>query len=63
MPFAQITLLEGRSKEQKAALIKEVTEAIHKSIGVPKENVRIAIYEVQKSEWGIGGVSAESLGR
>ena len=63
MPFAQITILEGRSKEQKAALIKEVTEAIHKSLGTPRERVRVAIYEVQKSEWGIGGVSAEELGR
>ena len=63
MPFAQITMMEGRSKEQKAALIKEVTDAIHKSIGSPRENVRVAIYEVQKSEWGIGGVTAEDLGR
>ncbi len=63
MPFAQITILEGRTKEQKAALIKEVTEAIHSSLGSPIKNVRVAIYEVQKSEWGIGGETAESLGR
>ena len=63
MPFAQITILEGRSKEQKAALIKEITEAIHNSLGSPRERVRVAIYEVKKSEWGIGGETAESLNR
>jgi 4-oxalocrotonate tautomerase len=63
MPFAQISILEGRSDELKAELIREVTDAIHRSIGAPKESVRVAIYEVKKSEWGIGGETAASLGR
>jgi len=63
MPFAQITIIEGRSKKKKADLIREVTEAIHKSIGAPKQSIRVVVYEVQKSEWGIGGETAEALGR
>jgi 4-oxalocrotonate tautomerase len=63
MPFAQISILEGRSDELKAELIREVTDAIHRSIGAPKESVRVAIYEVKKSAWGIGGETAASLGR
>lgn len=63
MPFAQITMMEGRSKEQKEVLIREVTEAIHKSLDAPVKNIRIAIYEVKSEEWGIGGVTAEKLGR
>ena len=63
MPFAQITIMEGRSNELKADLIREVTAAINKSLGSPKENIRVAIYEVQKSEWGIGGETAEKLGK
>lgn len=63
MPFAQITLIEGRSKEKKAALIAAVTEAIHESIGAPKENIRVALYEVSKEDWGIGGATLEALGR
>jgi 4-oxalocrotonate tautomerase len=63
MPFAQISILEGRSDELKAELIREVTDAIHRSIGAPKESVRVAIYEVKKSDWGIGGETAASLGR
>jgi len=63
MPFAQISILEGRSDEIKADLIREVTEAIHRSLGVPKETIRVALYEVKKTEWGIGGETAKSLGR
>lgn len=63
MPFAQITIMEGRSDEMKADLIREVTEAIHRSLGAPHANVRVAIYEVNKAEWGIGGKTAAELGR
>ncbi len=63
MPLAQITIIEGRSKEMKADLIKKVTEAMQESLGVPKERIRVAIYEVKKTEWGIGGETVESLGR
>ena len=63
MPLAQITIMEGRDKARKAALIRAVTEAIHESIGAPRENIRVVVYEVAKSEWGIGGETAESLGR
>jgi 4-oxalocrotonate tautomerase len=61
MPFAQITLIEGRSEEKKADLIREVTEAIHKSIGAPRENIRVALYEVSKENWGIGGETMAKL--
>ena len=63
MPLAQISILEGRSKEMKTDLIREVTEAIRKSLNAPNESVRVIIYEVPKSNWGIAGVTTESLGR
>jgi len=63
MPFAQITILEGRTDEMKAELIRQVTDAIQNSLGSPREKVRVAIYEVKKTEWGIGGETVASLGR
>jgi 4-oxalocrotonate tautomerase len=63
MPIAQISILEGRSKETKALLIREVTDAISRSLGAPREAVRVLVYEVEKAEWGIGGETAEKLGR
>lgn len=63
MPFAQIYLLEGRSAEQKKAVIEEVTRALVDALGAPKENVRVWIHDVPKENWGIAGVSAKELGR
>jgi 4-oxalocrotonate tautomerase len=63
MPFAQIYLMEGRTEDQKRAVIEKVTAALVEAVGAPKENVRVWIQEVPKANWGIAGVSAKDLGR
>lgn len=63
MPFAQIYMLEGRTAEQKKAVIEKVTEALHEAVGAPKEAIRVWIHEMPKENWGIAGVSAKDLGR
>jgi len=63
MPFAQIYLIEGRSDEQKRAVIEKVTAALVEAVGAPVEVVRVLITEVPKTQWGIGGKSAKELGR
>ncbi|WP_269621389.1 2-hydroxymuconate tautomerase [Zhongshania sp. BJYM1] len=63
MPVAQINILEGRSDEQKEMLIREVTDAISRSLGAPVESVRIIITEMPKQHFGIGGQSTRKLGR
>ncbi|MGB1562602.1 MAG: 2-hydroxymuconate tautomerase [Sinimarinibacterium flocculans] len=63
MPFAQIYLIEGRSEEQKRAVIETVTQALSESTGAPKENVRVWIHDVPKTNWGIAGKTAKDLGR
>ncbi len=63
MPFAQIYLMEGRTEEQKRAVIEKVTQALADAVDAPVENVRVWIHDVPKPNWGIAGKSAQDLGR
>ncbi|ALE55181.1 4-oxalocrotonate tautomerase [Burkholderia sp. K24] len=63
MPFAQIYLVEGRTEEQKRAVIENVTQALCEAVGAPIENVRVLIQDVPKTSWGIAGKSVKDLGR
>ncbi len=63
MPLAQIYLIEGRTEDQRRAVIEKVTAAISDAVGAPREAVRVLIVDVAKDSWGIGGVSAKALGR
>lgn len=61
MPFIQVTMLEGRTVEQKHALMKGVTDAVVEALGNKPESIRVAIYEVSKEEWSVGGVPMSTL--
>ena len=63
MPFAQIYMIEGRTEEQKRAVIEKVSAALVEATGTPIANVRVWIQDVLKENWGIAGVSAKDLGR
>jgi len=56
MPFITVQLIEGRSVEQKHALIKEISEAAIRVLDADPDNVRIVINEVTSDDWGVGGV-------
>ncbi len=56
MPFITVQLIEGRSVEQKHALIKEISEAAIRVLDADPDNVRIVINEVTAADWGVGGV-------
>lgn len=63
MPIIQVHMMEGRTDEQKEAVIREVTEAMVRAMGAPKESVRVLINEMPKQHFGIGGESAKAKGR
>lgn len=63
MPFAQIYMIEGRTEDQKRAVIEKVTAALVEAVNAPVETVRVWITEVPKTQWGIAGKTAKDLGR
>ena len=58
MPIVTIKMIEGRTDEQKRALVEEVTEAVSKTVNAPKENVTIIIEEMAKAHYATAGVRA-----
>lgn len=63
MPLAQITMVEGRTEDQKRAVLEKVAEALMEAVGAPRETIRVAIQEAPKTNWGIGGKSMKDLSR
>jgi 4-oxalocrotonate tautomerase len=55
MPIINIMLLEGRTQEQKQKLVSAITDAVHESIGAPKDTVRIILNETPTNHFAVGG--------
>ena len=56
MPELIVYLLEGRSVDDKRALVKDLTAAIVKNLSVPQEAVTISLIETARTDKGKGGV-------
>jgi 4-oxalocrotonate tautomerase len=58
MPLVEIHLLEGRTDDQKKALLSAVTAAVHDSLGVPLERIQVLLQEFSPKEYMAAGVLA-----
>jgi len=56
MPEVYVYAVAGRTPEQKKALCVDITEAVSKHFGAPKEAVTIQIVESAKDSKSKGGV-------
>ncbi|WP_299982060.1 4-oxalocrotonate tautomerase family protein [Desulfobacula sp.] len=58
MPYVNIKITrEGASTEQKAELIKGVTDLLAKILGKNPATTVVTIDEIETDNWGIGGES------
>ena len=56
MPTLHVELFEGRTKEQKAELARELTQVFVRVLGSKPEGVDILFVDVKKEDWATGGV-------
>lgn len=55
MPYVTIKMLEGRTEEQKKAMVEKVTAAVSETSGAPEEKIVVFIEEMSKNHYAIGG--------
>jgi 4-oxalocrotonate tautomerase len=56
MPLIQVTLLEGRTPEQKRNLVQALTNAAVEQLGTKPEAVVITMVDVPPSNYAMAGV-------
>ena len=55
MPIVQVNMVEGRSTEQVAAMIREVSRAVSETLDAPIGAVRVIVNEMAEHQYGVGG--------
>ena len=56
MPHVQITLLKGRTTEQKRRIAERITDVIAEEAGTNREGVVITFIDVDRDSYARGGV-------
>lgn len=55
MPYVTVKMLEGRTEDQKRALVEKVSQAVSETTGAPIENVTVFIEDMKKTDYGVKG--------
>ncbi|HLW54738.1 MAG TPA: 2-hydroxymuconate tautomerase [Candidatus Angelobacter sp.] len=56
MPHIQITMLKGRTTEQKRKIVERLTDTMVEEAKTSKEAVVVTIIEVEREDYASGGV-------
>jgi 4-oxalocrotonate tautomerase len=56
MPVVTVQLWEGRSLEQKRALVRAITDAMIEHAGASPDALHVILQEIPRENWGRAGV-------
>ena len=56
MPYVNIQITKGATREQKAQLVKDVTQSLVRVLGKKPEHTHIVIQEINEDDWGFAGL-------
>lgn len=56
MPYVNIQITKGATREQKSLLVKEVTDTLVRVLGKKPEHTHIVIQEINEEDWGFSGM-------
>lgn len=55
MPYVNLQITRGASREQKAALVADITQSLMQRLGKRPEHIHIVIQEINEEDWGYAG--------
>ena len=56
MPYINLQITKGATREQKAQIVKEFTQTLVSVLGKNPQNTHIVIQDVERENWGHAGV-------
>lgn len=56
MPYVNIQITKGATRQQKSAIVKDVTESLATHLGKRPEHTHIVIQEIEEEDWGFAGM-------
>ena len=55
MPYVNLQITRGATREQKAEIVKAFTETLVRVLGKNPQNTHIVIQEIEREDWGHAG--------
>ena len=56
MPYVNVQITRGASREQKSQLVGDVTDSLVRVLGKKPEHIHVVIQEIAEEDWGYCGM-------
>lgn len=56
MPYVNIQIIKGATREQKAQLVEAVTDSLVRILDKKPEHTHVVIQEIEEENWGFAGM-------
>jgi len=56
MPYVNLQITKGATREQKAQLVQDFTDSLVRVLGKKPEHTHIVIQEIEEEDWGYAGM-------
>ena len=61
MPYINLQITKGATREQKALIVREFTETLVRVLGKKPEHTHIVIEEIDDENWGFAGILTDDF--
>jgi 4-oxalocrotonate tautomerase len=61
VPLVEVTLAEGRSADQVRAMMREVHDAVLRTVDTKSEHIRVIVREVPRTHWASGDLTLSEM--
>lgn len=56
MPYVNVQITTGATREQKAKVVKDITDSLVRNLGKSPEHIHVVIQEIDDENWGYAGM-------
>lgn len=56
MPYINVQITKGATRQQKANIVRDMTESLVRELGKKPEHIHIVIQEIADEDWGFAGM-------
>ncbi|MDQ4135318.1 MAG: 4-oxalocrotonate tautomerase family protein [Pseudomonadota bacterium] len=61
MPYINLQITKGATREQKATIVREFTDTLVRVLGKKPEHTHVVIEEIDDENWGFGGILTDDF--
>jgi len=55
MPYVNIQIIKGATRDQKSNIVRDVTDSLVRELAKKPEHIHIVIQEIEEDSWGFAG--------